>query len=174
MRNVLQRLNAGLPITIETRDKPLDSTLFGPRIATIALGVLGMMGAMLSVTGIFGMAAYSVSERLKEFGIRVALGAQRKDVLWAALGRAFRLLSIGSVAGLVLGLLATRVLAFIVYQAKPSQAKPSQARPGQAKPSQAKPSQAIRSFLPELFSPWPSWVWRQHGSRRSVLCQSIQ
>jgi ABC-type antimicrobial peptide transport system permease subunit len=119
MRNVLQRLNAGLPITIETRDKPLDSTLFGPRIATIALGVLGMMGAMLSVTGIFGMAAYSVSKRLKEFGIRVALGAQRKDVLWAALGRAFRLLAIGSVAGLVLGLLATRVLAFIVYQATP-------------------------------------------------------
>ncbi|HEY1646657.1 MAG TPA: ABC transporter permease [Terracidiphilus sp.] len=119
MRNVLQRLNAGLPITIEARDKPLDSTLFGPRIATIALGVLGMMGAMLSVTGIFGMAAYSVSKRLKEFGIRVALGAQRKDVLWAALGRAFRLLAIGSVAGLVLGLLATRVLAFIVYQATP-------------------------------------------------------
>jgi ABC-type antimicrobial peptide transport system permease subunit len=88
-------------------------------MATVSLGVLGMMGAMLSITGIFGMAAYSVSKRLKELGIRVALGAQRKEVLQAALGRAVRLLTVGSVAGLVLGLLATKVLAFIVYQATP-------------------------------------------------------
>jgi ABC-type antimicrobial peptide transport system permease subunit len=65
------------------------------------------------------MAAYSVSKRLKELGIRVALGAQRREVLQAALGRAFKLLAVGSVAGLVLGLLATRVLAYIVYQAAP-------------------------------------------------------
>jgi len=77
------------------------------------------MGAMLSITGIFGMAAYSVSKRLKELGIRVALGAQRKEVLRVALGRALRLLAIGSAAGLGLGILATRVLAFIVYQATP-------------------------------------------------------
>jgi ABC-type antimicrobial peptide transport system permease subunit len=88
-------------------------------MATVSLGVLGMMGAMLSLTGIFGMAAYSVSKRLKELGIRVALGARRKEVLRAALGRAFKLLAIGSVAGLVLGILASRVLASIVYQATP-------------------------------------------------------
>jgi len=85
----------------------------------VALGVMGVMGAMLSITGIFGMAAYSVSKRLRELGIRVALGAQRKEVLEAALGRAFKLLAFGSVAGLTLGLLATKVLAFIVYQATP-------------------------------------------------------
>jgi ABC-type antimicrobial peptide transport system permease subunit len=77
------------------------------------------MGALLSVTGIFGMAAYSVSKRLKELGIRMALGAQRKQVLQAALGRAFKLLAFGSAAGLLLGILASRVLAFIVYQATP-------------------------------------------------------
>jgi ABC-type antimicrobial peptide transport system permease subunit len=49
----------------------------------------------------------------------MALGAQRKEVLQAALGRAFRLLAFGSAAGLILGILATRVLAFIVYQATP-------------------------------------------------------
>jgi ABC-type antimicrobial peptide transport system permease subunit len=74
---------------------------------------------MLSITGIFGMAAYSVSRRLRELGIRIALGAQRTEVLRAALGRAFKLLACGSAAGLVLGLLASRVLAFIVYQATP-------------------------------------------------------
>jgi len=65
------------------------------------------------------MAAYSVSKRLRELAIRVALGAQRKEVLKAALGRAFRLLAFGSAAGLLLGILASRVLAFIVYQATP-------------------------------------------------------
>ncbi len=79
----------------------------------MTLGVMGVMGAMLSVTGIFGMAAYSVSKRLKELGIRMALGAQRREVLRAALGRAFKLLAFGSTAGLLLGLLASRVLAFI-------------------------------------------------------------
>jgi len=93
--------------------------LFASRVATEALGVLGVMGALLSVTGIFGMAAYSVSKRLRELGIRMALGAQRKEVLRAALGRAFKLLALGSAAGLLLGLLASRVLAFIVYQATP-------------------------------------------------------
>jgi ABC-type antimicrobial peptide transport system permease subunit len=74
---------------------------------------------MLSITGIFGMAAYSVSRRMKEFGIRVALGAQRRELLQAALGRAIKLLAIGSFAGLALGLMATKILAFIVYQATP-------------------------------------------------------
>ena len=80
-------------------------------MATVALGVLGVMGAMLSITGIFGMAAYSVSKRLKELGIRMALGARRREVLQAALGRALKLLALGSAAGLFLGLLAARVLA---------------------------------------------------------------
>jgi ABC-type antimicrobial peptide transport system permease subunit len=88
-------------------------------MATVSLGVMGLMGAMLSITGLFGMAAYSVSKRLRELGIRVALGAQRKEVLHAALGRAFKLLAFGSAAGLLLGILASRVLAFIVYQATP-------------------------------------------------------
>ena len=80
---------------------------------------MGGIGALLAITGIFGMATYSVSKRLRELGIRVALGAQRKEVLRAALGRAFRLLAFGSSAGLLLGILASRVLAFIVYEATP-------------------------------------------------------
>ena len=65
------------------------------------------------------MAAYSVSKRLKELGIRLALGAPSKEVLHAALGRAFKLLAFGSAAGLVLGVLASRVLASVVYHATP-------------------------------------------------------
>jgi predicted permease len=119
MRNTLRRLDAGMPVIVEKRAVPLQVSMFGPRMATLSLGVLGGMGAMLSITGIFGMAANSVSKRLKELGIRVALGAQRGEVLQAALGRAVKLLAVGSFAGLGLGVLAARVLAFIVYQATP-------------------------------------------------------
>src|SRR5439155_20768460 len=85
----------------------------------LSLGVLGAMGAMLALTGIFGMAAYSVSKRLRELGIRVALGAQRKEVLQAALGRAAKLLAFGSAAGLLLGILASRLSSVIVSPATP-------------------------------------------------------
>ena len=119
MRTAMRNLDAGLPYEIRTWEETLDLALFPSRVATLALGVLGAMGAMLSVTGIFGLAAYSVSKRKRELGIRMALGAQRKEVLEAALGRAFKLLAFGSAAGLLLGLLASKVLSFIVYQATP-------------------------------------------------------
>jgi ABC-type antimicrobial peptide transport system permease subunit len=119
IRSSLRELDPGLPLSIMTWNEGLDVALFPSNVATVALGVLGLMGAMLSITGIFGMAAYSVSKRLKELGIRVALGAQRKEVLQAALGRPVKLLAIGSAAGLLLGILASRVLASIVYQATP-------------------------------------------------------
>lgn len=119
VRGVLRKMDAGLPFELHTWPDELASALFPSRVATVALGVLGAMGAMLSITGIFGMAAYSVSKRLRELGIRMALGAQRKEVLQAALGRPLKLLVFGSAAGLILGVLATRVLAYIVYQANP-------------------------------------------------------
>jgi predicted permease len=119
VHDTIRGLDAGLPATITTWEKSLDTALFAARMATISLGVLGVLGAMLAVTGIFGMASYSVSKRLRELGIRVALGAHRKEVLQAALGRTFRLLATGAVAGLLLGIAATRVLSYIVYQATP-------------------------------------------------------
>ena len=119
VRGTLRGLDSGLPFHLTTWNRDLDRALFPAHVATAALGVLGAMGAILSVTGILGLAAYSVSKRKRELGIRIALGAQRKEVLQAALGRAFKLLAFGSAAGLILGLLASRVLALIVYQATP-------------------------------------------------------
>jgi FtsX-like permease family len=120
IRSALHQIDTALPVVIENRLDEIGGALFPPQVASISLGVLGIMGAMLSITGIFGMAAYSVSKRLRELGIRIALGAQRRQVVQVALGRAFRLLAFGSAAGLVLGLLATRVLSDIVYEATPS------------------------------------------------------
>jgi predicted permease len=117
--HTLRSLDPGLPFTVTTWTAQMDNALFASRVATISLGVLGALGAMLAITGIFGMASYSVSKRLRELGIRIALGAQRREVLQTALGRALKLLAFGSVTGLLLGLAATRVLSFIVYQATP-------------------------------------------------------
>jgi predicted permease len=119
IRSTLRGLDDSLPLNIQTWTQGLDIALFPSHIATVSLGVLGCMGAMLALTGIFGMAAYSVSKRLRELGIRIALGAQRGEVLQAALGRPLKLLALGSVAGLLLGILASRVLAYIVYEASP-------------------------------------------------------
>ena len=119
IKSTVQNLDAALPFTVRTWNQELESALFPSHMATLSLGVLGTMGAMLSITGIFGMATYSVSKRRRELGIRMALGAQRKEVLKAALGRAFKLLAFGSVAGLLLGILASQVLAYIVYSATP-------------------------------------------------------
>jgi predicted permease len=117
IRAKLRELDSGMPAFIQTWTSEMNGAMFAPRMAALSLGVLGLLGAMLSITGIFGMAAYSVSKRLRELGIRVALGAQRWEVLQAALGSALKLLAFGSAVGLILGILASRVLAYIVYQA---------------------------------------------------------
>jgi ABC-type antimicrobial peptide transport system permease subunit len=119
IRGKLHALDPALPVFLITWQQDLNGALFTSRVATVALGVMGAMGALLAVTGIFGMAAYSISKRLRELGIRMALGAQRWDVLHAGLGRAVKLLALGSVVGVTLGLLSTRVLASLVYEATP-------------------------------------------------------
>jgi len=116
---VLGQIDPSLPFAIHSWTDGLALVLFPARVATACLGVMGLLAAMLSVTGVFGLAMYSVSKRVREFGIRVALGAQSTQVMRAALGRPLILLLSGSVAGLVLGALASRLLAQIVYQATP-------------------------------------------------------
>ena len=86
-------------------------------MATVALGIFGAFGLLLSIAGTFGLASYTVSKRLRELSIRVALGAQAKQILSTALGRMLILLASGSVVGLVLGAATSRFLSGIVYQA---------------------------------------------------------
>ena len=119
LEQTLHGLDSGLPLAVRAWNQEMSSALFAARVATVALGVLGLLGAMLAVTGIFGMASYTVTKRLRELGIRMALGARRREVLRAALGRSFVLLSVGSVAGLSGGVFLSKVLSSIVYQAAP-------------------------------------------------------
>jgi ABC-type antimicrobial peptide transport system permease subunit len=123
MAEALQRTLSGIepnvPIKVQSWPDALGNVLFPARAATVALGVMGLLAAMLAVTGIFGMAAYNVSRRMKELGIRVALGARKPQVMSAAVGRPMVLLGVGSVLGLLSGVFASRLLEQIVYQANP-------------------------------------------------------
>ena len=119
VRATLRALDPGLPVSVETWTSDMSGALFPARAAAVALGILGAMGAIVAITGIFGTAAYSLSKHLKDLGIRRALGAGELDVIRAAVGRALRLLAVGSLAGLVLGIFASRVLGSIVYEATP-------------------------------------------------------
>jgi predicted permease len=115
----LTSIDPNLPLTLTSWPDALDLALFPARAATAALGIMGLLAAMLAITGIFGMATYSVSKRMKELGIRVALGAARVELIRSALGRSMILLLSGSMAGLMLGMLASHLLAQIVYEATP-------------------------------------------------------
>jgi len=118
IRKVVSDLDRAIPIReLGPWNNQLALNLFPSQVATVALGLFGAFGLLLSIAGTFGLASYTVSKRLRELSIRVALGAQAKQILSAALGRMLILLGTGSVIGIVLGAAATRLLSVIVYQA---------------------------------------------------------
>jgi predicted permease len=119
LNRMMNGIDPNLPLTVRTWPAALDLALFPARAATGALAIMGLLAATLAVTGIFGMAAYSVSRRMKELGIRVALGARRAQLMSAAVGRPIVLLCVGSGLGLAAGIFASGLLRQIVYQASP-------------------------------------------------------
>ena len=123
MAAALERTLSGLEpnaiITVQSWPDAMANARFPAQAAAVALGVMGLLASMVAVTGIFGMAAYNVSRRMRELGIRVALGARTKHVMSVAVGRPIVLLGAGSLVGLLLGVLASRLLEHIVYQANP-------------------------------------------------------
>ncbi len=117
-RKTIHDLDPGVPIQASSEWRSqLAMSFFPAQVATIALGLFGAFGLLLSITGTFGLASYTVSKRIRELSIRVALGAQARQVLAAALGRMLVLLAGSSLAGLLLGVAASKVLSVIVFQA---------------------------------------------------------
>jgi predicted permease len=119
LRHTLGRVQPSVPVTLRTWPEALEVVLYPARAAAFALGVMGLFAVMLAVTGIFGTAAHSVSRRVRELGIRMALGAREAQVVFAAVGRPTVLLGVGSALGLLAGVFARRLLGRLVYQADP-------------------------------------------------------
>jgi predicted permease len=118
MLKLVHDIDPGVPIQESSSwIRQLGMQLFPARAASIALSLFGIFGLLLSITGTFGLASYTVAKRMRELSIRVALGAKARQVISAALGRMLILLAGGSVAGILLGVAASRLLSAIVYQA---------------------------------------------------------
>jgi len=118
IRKVVRDLDSSIPLReLGVWNSLLALNFFPSQVATVALGLFGAFGLLLSIAGTFGLASYTVSKRLRELSIRVALGGQATQILSAALGRMLILLGTGSVVGIVLGVAASRLLSAIVYHA---------------------------------------------------------
>jgi predicted permease len=120
MRQVLVGLDSDLPsYSTGGLDHMLSFAFFPTHAAAIALSAFGVLAIMLAVTGIHGLVSYAVARRVREIGIRVAVGARPAEVLRLVLGRIAVLVGVGSALGLALALAAGQVLASIVYRSPP-------------------------------------------------------
>jgi len=98
----------------------ISAAWFGPRLASLFLGVLGGIAMLLAGVGLYGVMAYSVNQRTREIGIRMALGANPQGVLRMVLRRGLLLAFSGITAGLAIALAATPQLAPLLYRVSPS------------------------------------------------------
>jgi putative ABC transport system permease protein len=98
----------------------ISAAWFGPRLASVFLGVLGVISILLAGVGLYGVMAYSVSQRTREIGIRMALGAQQEGVLRMVMRQGLLLALLGIATGLAISLAATPQLAPLLYRVSPT------------------------------------------------------
>ncbi len=116
VRGEVQALDPNLPLfDVTTLKNHMRLALFPARVAATVLGVFGLVALLLSAIGIYGITSYAVSQRTHEIGIRMALGAQLRDVLRLVLNHGLKLTLIGAALGLVGAYLATRAITAVLY-----------------------------------------------------------
>jgi predicted permease len=115
MRREAQMANPEMPIKFETLEQMISSSLDNRRFSVIMVGVFAGAALALAMVGLYGIMAYLTTERTTEVGIRMALGAQRGDVLRMMLGQSFALVSLGIGAGVVAAFAGTQLLASLLY-----------------------------------------------------------
>jgi putative ABC transport system permease protein len=103
------------PLETDTLDGLLKQSMFANRTAASLASVLGVLGTLLAALGIYGVLSYSVSQRIREIGIRIALGAQRSHVLRLVVGHGLRLAVLGAMLGVVAALAITRGMSSLLF-----------------------------------------------------------
>jgi putative ABC transport system permease protein len=111
VRNTIRELDPGLPVAdVKTLNEYFSLGLYPFRILGVVMGACGVMALLLATLGIYGVVAYSVAQRTREVGIRMALGALQKDILRLVIGQGMILVIAGLAAGLLLSVALTRLL----------------------------------------------------------------
>jgi len=127
LTTAVQSLAAGVdrdqPIyRLRTMEQAISETVAQPRFRAILFGLFGALALILAAVGVYGVMAYAVEQRKKEIGIRVALGAQRSDVLRLVLGQGAAIICAGLAIGLASAFALTRYLTSFLFEVKPADA----------------------------------------------------
>ena len=121
VRGELRALDSSLPIyDIKAMSESIGNALAAMRLASILVGVFGLLALALAVVGFYGVMTYAVAERTREIGVRMALGAQSGDVLKLVLGQGLTLTIIGVGLGLAAAYSMTRLVAGLLYGVSPA------------------------------------------------------
>jgi putative ABC transport system permease protein len=122
-RGVVARLDKDLPVAnLRTMDELMTASVAPPRFRTILVSMFAVVGLLLSAIGIYGVMAYAVTERTHELGVRMALGADRRDVLRMVLREAMNLAAAGVVLGLAGAFAAARLIQSLLFGVTPTDA----------------------------------------------------
>jgi len=120
MRETVRSLDSQLPLKFRTLDQVFSSSLDQRRFSLVIFGVFGVAALLLAAMGIYGVTAYVVTQRTREIGIRMALGAQFGDVLKMVLRYAMKLVVIGTIVGIAGAYAVTRVMSNLLFQVTPT------------------------------------------------------
>jgi predicted permease len=121
VQNTVWSINKDLPLSdIETMDEVIAGSVWQQRFNLLLVGWFAVVAVVLAAVGIYGVMAYSVTQRTHEIGIRMALGASRRDVRGMVVREAMGLAAIGCAIGLGGAFALTRVLADLLYRVKPT------------------------------------------------------
>jgi putative ABC transport system permease protein len=123
VREAVRTLDPDQPIyAIQSLEEAIAQSSFQQRTATLLLSIFAGVALVMAGVGIFGVMSYSVSARTQELGVRLAVGAQRRDVVWLVIGHVLRLAGVGLVIGVLLMLAGRQAIAGLLFGVEPADA----------------------------------------------------
>jgi hypothetical protein len=121
VRAIVAQAGSNLPLSdLRTQTEQVEDTLFQERLLSRLSGFFGALALVLACIGLYGLLSYELARRTREIGIRMALGAQRRDIVRLVLGSGFVLVAIGCLVGTVASFWLTRYLATLLFGVKPA------------------------------------------------------